>query len=276
MSSNSELLISEIIPNGNFFTALTMANNNQVHCHEFVEIFYVVSGSAIHVLNGQKTMVTSGDLYIVKPSDYHCFKSSDSTINFIHRDICVSIEEYKEICAFLDLPSFEEMLNSNTTLHAKLDVDTIAFLERNFNSFNLDINSKSYNRLCRSITSSILLFASNDNAHFAHTAIPGWIQDILDLLRSPYLYNMSVSEITKEIPYTKQHICNTFKKYMGQSITEYFLQQRLNYAKYLLLSTTDSVANIANITGFNNTSFFYRRFKQQFDVTPSELRKTTK
>jgi two-component system response regulator YesN len=85
---------------------------------------------------------------------------------------------------------------------------------------------------------------------------------------------MSVSEITKDIPYTKQHICNTFKKYIGQSITEYFLHQRLNYAKYLLLSTTDSIASIANITGFNNTSFFYRSFKKQFDVTPSELRKT--
>jgi transcriptional regulator GlxA family with amidase domain len=87
---------------------------------------------------------------------------------------------------------------------------------------------------------------------------------------------MSVSEITKDIPYTKQHICNTFKKYMGQSITEYFLYQRLNYAKYLLLSTTDSIANIANITGFNNTSFFYRSFKKQFDITPSELRKTAR
>ena len=273
---NSELLISEIIPNGNFFTSLTISNNNQLHCHEFIEIFYVVSGSAIHILNGQRTVINSGDVYIIKPSDYHCFKSSDSTVNFIHRDICISVDEYKQICEFLDLPSFEEMLNSTTTLHTKLDVDTITFLERTFNEFTLDINNKSYNRLCRSITSSILLFMSNNNAQFNRTALPSWIQDILDLLRSPYLYNMSVSEITKDIPYTKQHICNTFKKYMGQSITEYFLSQRLNYAKYLLLSTTDSISNIANITGFNNTSFFYRSFKKQFDVTPSELRKNIK
>ena len=273
---NSELLISEIIPNGNFFTSLTISNNNQLHCHEFIEIFYVVSGSAVHILNGQKTIINSGDVYIIKPSDYHCFKSSDSTVNFIHRDICISVDEYTQICEFLDLPSFEEMLNSTTTLHTKLDVDTITFLERTFNEFTLDINNKSYNRLCRSITSSILLFMSNNNAQFNRTALPSWIQDILDLLRSPYLYNMSVSEITKDIPYTKQHICNTFKKYMGQSITEYFLSQRLNYAKYLLLSTTDSISNIANITGFNNTSFFYRSFKKQFDVTPSELRKNIK
>ena len=273
---NSELLISEIIPNGNFFTSLTISNNNQLHRHEFVEIFYVVSGSAIHILNGQKTPINSGDVYIIKPSDYHCFKSSNSTVNFIHRDICISVDEYKEICAFLDLPSFEEILNSAATLHTKLDADTITFLERTFNEFTLDINNKSYNRLCRSVTSSILLFISNNNSQFSRTALPSWVQDILDLLRSPYLYQKSVSEITKDIPYTKQHICNTFKKYMGQSITEYFLYQRLNYAKYLLLSTTDSIANIANITGFNNTSFFYRSFKKQFDITPSELRKTAR
>lgn len=273
---NSELLISEIIPNGNFFTSLTISNNNQLHRHEFVEIFYVVSGAAVHILNGQKIPINSGDVYIIKPSDYHCFKSTDSTVNFIHRDICISIDEYKEICAFLDLPSFEEILNSSATLHHKLDADTITFLERTFNEFTLDINSKSYNRLCRSITASILLFISNNNSQLTRTALPSWIQDILDLLRSPYLYKKTVSEITKNIPYTKQHICNTFKKYMGQSITEYFLYQRLNYAKYLLLSTTDSIANIADITGFNNTSFFYRSFKKQFNLTPSDLRKTAK
>jgi YesN/AraC family two-component response regulator len=271
---NSELLISEIIPNGNYFTSLTISNNNQLHRHEFVEIFYVVSGSAFHILNGQTTTVNNGDIYIIKPSDYHCFKSSDSTANFIHRDICLSVEEYKAVCAFLELPTFDEMLNSTSTLHAKLDIEMITFLENIFNSFTLDINAASYNRLCRSVTSSILLFVSNNNSQFNRTVVPSWIQDILDLLRSPYLYHMSVSEITKDIPYTKQHICNTFKKYIGQSITEYFLHQRLNYAKYLLLSTTDSIASIANITGFNNTSFFYRSFKKQFDVTPSELRKT--
>jgi AraC family cel operon transcriptional repressor len=273
---NSELLISEIIPNGNYFTSLTISNNNQAHCHEFVEIFYVVSGSADHILNGQKTTITNGDVYIIKPSDYHCFKSTDAVTNFIHRDICVSVEEYKAVCAFLELPTFEEMLNSTTTLHTKLSIDIITFLESTFNSFTIDINAASYNRLCRSITSSILLFMSNNNSHFNRIAVPSWIQDILDLLRSPYLYSKPVSEITKDIPYSKQHICNTFKKYMGQSITEYFLGQRLNYAKYLLLSTSDSIASIATTTGFNNTSFFYRSFKKQFDVTPSELRKTIK
>lgn len=273
---NSELLISEIIPNNNFYTSLTTSNNNQLHRHEFVEIFYVVSGSATHVLNEQKAEISSGDVYIIKPSDYHCFKSTDSIVNFIHRDICISVEEYTAVCKFLDLPSFEEMLYSSTTLHTKLDMDTIAFLERTFNEFTLDINNKSYNRLCRSITTSILLFMSNNNEQFNRPAMPSWIQDILDILRSPYLYNKSVSEITKDIPYTKQHICNTFKKYTGQSITEYFLYQRLNYAKYLVLSTDDSISNIANITGFNNTSFFYRSFKKQFNVTPSELRKHIK
>ena len=273
---HSEILISEIIPNGNYFTALTIANNNQLHCHEFVEIFYVVSGTALHILNGQKMSISSGDVYILKPSDYHCFKSSDSTTNFIHRDICISVEEYQAVCAFLELPTFDEMLNSTTTLHTKLNIEMITFLENTFNSFTLDINTASYNRLCRSITSSILLFMSSHNAQLNHTVVPSWIQDILDLLRSPYMYNMSVSEITNNIPYTKQHICNTFKKYMGQSITEYFLHQRLNYAKYLLLSTTDSTASIATITGFNNTSFFYRSFKKKFGVTPSELRKPIK
>ena len=53
----TKLLISDIIANGEYYTALSTADNNQYHCHEFIEIFYVVAGNAVHELNGKKQTV---------------------------------------------------------------------------------------------------------------------------------------------------------------------------------------------------------------------------
>ena len=62
----TKLLISDIIANGEYYTALSTADNNQYHCHEFIEIFYVVAGNAVHELNGKKQTVGVGDLFILK------------------------------------------------------------------------------------------------------------------------------------------------------------------------------------------------------------------
>ena len=35
-----------------FFTKISNENNNMSHTHEFIEIFYVISGSALHSING--------------------------------------------------------------------------------------------------------------------------------------------------------------------------------------------------------------------------------
>ena len=68
---NSELLISEIIPNGNFFTSLTISNNNQLHRHEFVEIFYVVSGSAIQLHDDCTVIVDEEAAAKLQLKDYY-------------------------------------------------------------------------------------------------------------------------------------------------------------------------------------------------------------
>ena len=61
----------------------------------------------------------------------------------------------------------------------------------------------------------------------------------------------------------------------GQSPAVYIMRLRLVYAKRLLKSdVTLPIGNVAQRCGFEDVAYFSRIFKQQFDMTPSQYRKS--
>lgn len=264
------ILISEIISNGKYYTALTNANDNQLHRHDFIEIFYVVAGSATHFLNGVQTELKAGDAFLLKTTDKHRFSSLNSS-SFTHRDICVTVEEFKSICDFLNPELYDNILNKKN-LSVKINLESLSFFEAMLNSYTSELNSNVFNEVLKTITTNILFIFKN-KAFSAKKAMPDWVKQLIDYMRSPYYFQMTVSELTEDLHFSKQYICYTFKQCVGMSITDYFLKQRIDYAKYLITTTTESIQQIAYSAGFNNLTFFYRYFKKAFGSTPLEMRK---
>ena len=58
--------------------------------------------------------------------------------------------------------------------------------------------------------------------------------------------------------------------------TNYIRMKRLGRAKQLLMNTNMPLGEIQAVCGFESPSYFSRAFKAEYDVTPSEFRKTSK
>ena len=63
-----------------------------------------------------------------------------------------------------------------------------------------------------------------------------------------------------------------FKSHTGRTLSEYIIEQRLGYARRMLVDTTNSVAEICYACGFNNLSNFNRIFKKKKNCSPTEFR----
>jgi AraC-like DNA-binding protein len=63
-----------------------------------------------------------------------------------------------------------------------------------------------------------------------------------------------------------------FKRYTGFSPAQYQIELRIRKAKNLLVSTDQSVKEIAYQLGFDSTNYFSRLFKNKVDMTPMEFR----
>ena len=46
----------------------------QTHTHDFYEIEFIISGSAIHTVNDYSYQIKKGDIYMLSPSDFHSLK----------------------------------------------------------------------------------------------------------------------------------------------------------------------------------------------------------
>ncbi|MBC8986332.1 helix-turn-helix transcriptional regulator [Pedobacter sp. N36a] len=63
-----------------------------------------------------------------------------------------------------------------------------------------------------------------------------------------------------------------FKQEIGISIKGYIGRERLTATAYLLTHTTDTISQICRSFGYSDESHFYKRFKKQYGLSPSDYR----
>lgn len=66
------------------------------------------------------------------------------------------------------------------------------------------------------------------------------------------------------------------KKHTGRSFKELLLEKRLTVAAGLIAATADPITDIAASVGYQNMSYFYRKFQEKYDTTPAAYRNAAK
>ena len=64
-----------------------------------------------------------------------------------------------------------------------------------------------------------------------------------------------------------------FRKTFGRTLSEYIIEERIAHAQRKLVSTSDSITEIAFDCGFNSISRFNSAFKKSNQCTPRAFRK---
>lgn len=83
---------------------------------------------------------------------------------------------------------------------------------------------------------------------------------------------ISMLELSVVARVSQSHFLRLFKAGTGRSPHAYYDELRMNHAVHLLKTTQDSIAQIAVKCGFNDHSYFSRRFKKVFKISPSQFR----
>lgn len=89
----------------------------------------------------------------------------------------------------------------------------------------------------------------------------------VDYIKNNLHQKLSIDSIAKLAYVSKSNFFKMFKDELGTSPNEFILQERINRAKELLASQ-NSIKETAYQTGFSDTNYFTRVFKQLVGVTP--------
>lgn len=90
-----------------------------------------------------------------------------------------------------------------------------------------------------------------------------------------YNRDFSIDHLAQHIGMNRSSLCTMFKRHMGETIIEHLQKHRIEIAKYLLTSTTESISACCYSSGFNDVPHFNRTFRQKVGMTPSEYRQKT-
>lgn len=257
--------------NQNVYTHILPFVKVSMHNHDYIEFFYVFQGGCQSIINSKTYQFQAGDSALILESDYHTFKNGNKAA--LHRDIAIKSNYFKMLCDSYSPSFYEDLLNHKYSLVLKLSNSQISCIEAYVSSLQSSPEKKDI--LERAIVTYLLnlIIAStckNDNNHN-----PNWLIQLLSIFNAPANLSTPLPSIVSKFPYTQQYMCRQFKERMGMTMTDYFNDQKIQYA-YNLLTTTDmSIQSICNAINLNNVSYFYKLFEAKYGITPAKCKKNT-
>ena len=94
-----------------------------------------------------------------------------------------------------------------------------------------------------------------------------------DILRKQLKAGISIKELSKMVGLNQNKLKLGFKQVFGRTINNTLIRMRLEKAKLLIVANDLSIHEIAEEVGYQNKSFFTRKFKERYGMLPSEFRK---
>lgn len=253
------------------------------HKHNFFELTFILKGSGQHILNESIIDYKEGDVFFLTPKDEHEFVV-DTPTQF-------GIIKFTE-------QLFLEKANLSSSTHWRKNLDTVIFYaniipesiivyekdrEQLFNLYQLiknEIeNSNVYGRNVLIELFGALLIIISRNLKSSLKELPKSvisekekIDSILTYIRQNVLDKESVriKAIANEFSMSPNYVGIFIKKHAGISIQQYVIQTKIKMAERLLKQTNLTISQIADKTGFVDSSHFNKIFKKYTGKNPSE------
>lgn len=98
----------------------------------------------------------------------------------------------------------------------------------------------------------------------------------IELMEANVEIPLTIEVLAHKIGTTVRTLEQAFRTYENTTPINYYLQMRLRHAKTMIEDTSLAIANIAQATGFASQSYFTKRFRETYGMSPSRLRSDKK
>lgn len=102
------------------------------------------------------------------------------------------------------------------------------------------------------------------------------IKQIIHEVQKNYWEDMNLKTLSYKYHMNASYLGQIFQKEVGVSFANYLSNTKMSVAKDLILNTNKKINDIAREVGYPDTSYFYRKFKQCYGVSPASLREMKK
>ena len=236
---------------------LTLADAEETHTHDHHQLVMPVAGLAEFNIAGRVGRIAPGIGCVIPGQSLHAFagrKGNRLLILNIEHDLIPADAQsmFKSPSWFrVDQPLMSLLGSASDELLQFPDDKVLAEL------------------LCGSVVRSLQLRFAKNWQPLANTSLAmDQICEYIDLnLENP----LPVSELSSLAGMSDSRFYDSFKMHSNQTPHQYILARKLDMACRLLLTTTDSLSDIAQRTGFGSQSSLSRVMREKNGNNPDEL-----
>lgn len=259
-----------------------------MHKHEFIEIVYVVSGKAKHIIDGKAYNVKAGDISVINRMEEHCFYADkECGEEFVTYDLMFTLDFLND--TLLDGEDFSTL--SKSFLFYSLFPDENGYIKRLnlIEKCNFEFGSifdkiykeykncpTGYINLIRVYTAELIIKLFRKIESNGTTKLSGSqkeiVNSVIDYIRVNYNINIKMEDISQKLFFNKNYIGKIFKQETGIPVSEFIREIRINETCRQLVDTDNKISDIAISCGYNDMKSFYAAFKKRTGLTPKEYR----
>lgn len=262
-----------------------------LHTHDFIELVFVASGNATHVIADESYLLKGGDVFVIEPSVYHSYCGSENHATTVYNVLFNLDFIRKDLQSLMDMSSFIHLFylapflrrTSGFVPYLALTPEESARLDNYLKLLLTEVEQQDsgYELASKTLLINTLVFLSRcyEKHHQetqASTRVRSDMETIMAFIRENHDSPLSVRHISKSFGIGVTTLLTKFKQHTGMTVLEYKHQIQIQEACQQLINTDDKILSIAQSVGFDDLSFFYRVFRRVTGMTPKQYRSKIK
>jgi AraC-like DNA-binding protein len=240
------------------------------HSTNICELIHVRKGRLCQIAAGQKFSADAGD----------CLITPRQTM---HRDVFDFQAGLEVFIVFFDWPLEQEFLKSvNNSNINMVSENTRAAMARVFDELRTDLGGGETDRIVASSRLfTILMLLYRDIAHQQNpSAVPDFsgnkrqwlVNEAKKYLEKHYHQPVTLEDIAASLKVSPFYLSRIFSHESDFSLFEYLNDVRMRKARELLREGRHIVADVAYMTGFEDSNYFSKVYKRYYGHSPSHGR----
>jgi AraC-like DNA-binding protein len=252
-------------------------NDFPLHYHPEYELIYIIKSNGRRFIGNNIAEFHSGDIYFLGPNLPHTFYNKDlSADNEVHQIVLQFREDFLGQ-AFFSKSAFLRIREFLSQAHQGIHIsgeDSVGIGEKLKSMLKMDTSESAITLLYlldyMSKLPNLQVLSSptfNDDYEIKESNRMGAVhQYVLENCKN----NIDLNHVASIACLSPSAFCRYFKKYTRKTFSEFIIDLRINYACQLIKKNKLNITQISLDSGFNNISYFNRKFKEVLKMTPLE------
>ena len=256
----------------------------RLHTHKFDEIAFVLKGSGIHEIDGERYPIMRGDVFVIHGNQEHRIVEQQNLIltNIIYeRNHFQEIkDEFKDLPGFTALFVYEPLFRKNHPFKAFLrlssnQLENIILLKNQIK----EEQEKRYpgaQKIIEYVFRQLIVKLCRHYHKSENINTKGIlkISSAIDYMEKHFAEKVTIETLYNQLNMSSATFRRTFKKITGSSPIDFLIRLRIEKAAEMMRKKPSSrVLDICYNAGFENSGYFGNKFRKIMGVTPKKYLK---